>query len=147
MVPPAPVPPPAPSPSPTPNPQPNPTPTPPVVVPEGKYVGKALFQIIKDKVPASEYGYASKLADNFESLAASISAGSYKTPQEALKELSGRNRLTFNNDQSKINLWLPFFTSWSENATALNKSGKLPNLVDSYKEMFIETSTILNLIK
>lgn len=79
LTPPTPVPPPAPVPTPNPNPVPSPTPNPvpnpsPVVIPEGKFVGKSLYDVIMSKVPASERGYAEKLADNFESVASAISA-------------------------------------------------------------------------
>lgn len=140
--------PPGPAPNPVPTPTPNPTPSPVTPVFTEKYGFSTLaFTTVSTKVAAEDRKYASMLADNFEAVAAGIAAGSWRTPDEANKELAGRNRLTFNNDTILIGKWMAFFEAWSAKAKELNTSGKLPNMVDEYRLVYIETVKGLRAIK
>jgi hypothetical protein len=134
-----------PGPGPGPNPDPNPVPN----VPEGKYgFGPAMYDVVAKKIPADvRVKYAPKLADNFESVAAGIAAGSWKTPTEANRELAGKNRFTFQGDDAALQAWMPFFEAWSARAADLNKAGKLPNLASEYAEVYRETQAGLKAIK
>lgn len=132
-----------------PNPTPTPTPTPnPAPVFTEKYGFSTLAYNSAMKVEATaRKQYKESLANNFESVAAAIAAGSFDTPNAANTELAGRNRMTFNNNQTEINKWLQFFTDWQTQATQLNKDGKLPNLVDEYRLIYLETAKGLRAIQ
>ena len=118
----------------------NPLPPP----PSDKYgFGPAMHEVIKTKIPKEYISYAAGLADNFEGVASGVAAGSWKTPNEMNTELAGRNRLTLKNDQTIINAWMPFFQAWTERTSALNREGKLPNLADEYRIVYLETVTAL----
>lgn len=131
-------------------PGPTPNPSPVVVIPDGKFaIGPLVYKVVREQVPASSKSfknsegkdiyYANQLADNFEGVAAAIAAGSFKTPDEANKELAGRNRLTFATNPAALTAWMPFFTAWAEKATELNKAGKLPNVAAEYRLFYLET--------
>lgn len=152
VVTPVPVPTPTPAPVPTPNPTPNPTPTPqptppvgPVVIPQDTY---GMTQWGYDNVKnIADKQYIAGLADNFESIASAIAAGGIKTPQDANLKLSERNRATLNvpaGIQSN-HPYYPFFINYSAKVTELNKSNKLPNLVNAYKDMYLEMAKGLRL--
>jgi hypothetical protein len=127
---------------------PNPPVPPDVVIPEGKYgFGPLSYNVVTTQVTADYRSYASKLADNFEAVAAGIAAGSYKTPDEANKELAGRNRFTFSSDPTALTAWMPFFNAWSAKTTELNKAGKLPNMAAEYALVYKETSVGLRGVK
>ena len=134
---------------PGPNPQPQPDPNPNPNLPEGKYgFAPLMYDAIVKKVPRDvAVKYAGQIADNFESIAAGIAAGSWKTPTEANKELTGKNRFTFSGDDAALQAWVPFFEAWSARATELNKAGKLPNIAAEYAAVYRETETALRAIK
>ncbi len=136
-------------PPPGPGPGPGPGPVVPPSIPEGKYgFGPAMYKVVMEKVPADiAKKYATKVADNFEAVAAGIAAGSWKTPTEANKELAGKNRFTFQGDDAGLKAWMPFFEAWSAKTTELNKAGKLPNVAAEYAEVYRETQAGLKEIK
>ena len=143
-----PVPNPNPNPGPGPGPNPNPNPQPNPSIPEGKYgFGPAMFKIVNEQVPADMKKYAPQIADAFEGVAAGIAAGSFTTPDAANKELAGRNRFIFEGKPADLEKWKVFFTAWSNKATELNKSGKLPNIAAEYAVVYRETMEGLRAIK
>lgn len=119
----------------------------PVVVPAElknmKYgFGELAFLQVTEKITDPQMkALKEEIANNFEAVAAGIAAGSWQTPQQANTELQGRNRLTFaNKSEATFNTWRDtFFKEWAARATALNKSGQLPNVVGEYREVYIET--------
>jgi len=140
----------SPTPPPPPPPPPGP-PVPPVTIPEGKYgLGPLSFQVVSTQVPADYRKYAStvsnSLADNFESVASAIAAGSFTTPDAANKELAGKNRFTLS-DPAALNAWMPFFNAWTAKVTDLNKAGTLPNMASEYAVAYKETAAGLRGVK
>lgn len=131
---------PIPNPNPTPNPTPNPIPNPTPVFTEVYGFSTLSFNSAMKVEVTARKQYKDALADNFEAVAAAIAAGSFDTPNASNTELAGRHRLTFNNNQTEINKWLVFFTDWQAKATELNKAGKLPNLVQEYRLVYLETA-------
>lgn len=126
-------------------------PVPPVPIPDGKYgLGPVSFNVASTQVPADFRKYAStvnnSLADNFESVAAAIAAGSFTTADAANKELAGKNRFTLS-DPAALNAWMPFFNAWTAKVTDLNKAGKLPNIASEYAVAYKETAVGLRGVK
>lgn len=119
-----------------------PVPPPPPVFTEKYGFSTFAFNEVMTKVDAeSRKAYKDGLAANFEAVAASIAAGAFTDVKSSQVELAGRNRLTLNNnDTATVQKWLPFFTDWSARATDLNKNGTLPNMLDEYRLVYLETA-------
>lgn len=135
---------PTPIPTPTPQPTPSPTPTPPVgpvVIPQDEYgMTKWAYDLI-NTIPVGDRLPAVELANNFESVASAIAAGGIKTPSEANLKLSERNRATLNVPAGiqSSHPYYKFFIGFADRLTEMNKSGKLPNSVNAYKDVYLET--------
>lgn len=119
-----------------------PPPPPPPVFTEKYGFSTFAFTEVMTKVDAdSRKAYKDGLASNFEAVAASIAAGAFTDVKSSQVELAGRNRLTLNNnDAATVQKWMTFFTDWSAKATDLNKNGTLPNMLDEYRLVYLETA-------
>lgn len=119
-----------------------PPPPPPPVFTEKYGFSTFAFNEVMSKVDAdSRKAYKDGLASNFEAVAASIAAGAFTDVKSSQVELAGRNRLTLNNnDSATVQKWTTFFSNWSAKATDLNKNGTLPNMLDEYRLVYLETA-------
>lgn len=139
---------PAPSPDPPKPPEPPQPPTPPPApVPDGVYGFGPLSYTEGMKVAAASRSKAAALADNFDSVAAQLAAGGdVATPQDALREIGGRNNLTLTAPADAA-AWTPWRAAWKAKADALNASGKLTNKPEDYVTAFRETAVGLRAVK
>lgn len=148
---PTPTPTPTPTPQPTPTPTPSPTPTPPigpVTIPEDTYGMTKWAYDALNAIPIGDRMPAVELANNFESVASAIAAGGIKTPQEGNLKLSEKNRATLNVPAGiqPSHPYYKFFVSFADRLTDLNRSGKLPNSANAYKDVYLESCAGMRLV-
>ena len=127
---------------------PNPSPAPAPPLPAGKYGMAKVAYDAAMKVAPQHRPLAGDIRDNFEAVAAGIAAGSYRTPEDATKELTARNRLTLGLDgDPKLEAWRPFFAVWGGQADARIADKSLRNVVDDWRVLFLETVDGLDQVK
>lgn len=86
-----------------------------------------------DKVTAAYKTKAAELANNFEAVSAKLAATASMTVDDAIKDLTTKNRATLPDDASKL-AWMGFFNGWTTLANAHNADGSLttkPGYVDA----------------
>jgi hypothetical protein len=142
----------SPPPGPDPGPGPGPGPTPPdptPVVPDGAHGFTKLAYEKAAGLPAANRTKAAALADNFESVASAIAAGTITTDSDALAALVQKNWTTLglkSQTESRQSPWYPWFIAWQQKADQVEAAGGLPN-VNAYAEIFRATADGLRLVK
>lgn len=121
---------------------------PPVVVPPDTpiteilgFTSLAIAELAK--LPATARPLASSLADNFEAVSAKLAASSAMTIDDAMAQLTEKNRATLGANRAA---WLPWFTAWAAKADQHNAAGTMATPAD-YVTAFTETATGLRKAK
>jgi hypothetical protein len=129
-------------------PGPDPDPDPPDPLPKGRFGFAPVAVQAAREIAKPARAKWREVAENYEAVAAGIAAGSWRTPTEALTELSGRNQFTLREVRED---WMPWALAWKEHADALNTPpedrpaelrdfDQLRNLASDYADAFNETA-------